>query len=267
MNLNTKTSGTFLAVSVGPGEGSLLTLKALRAILESPVLAVPHSRKGEPLALQIAKEGLREYESLVKGRPQSSEEAEAFWQSKTLLPLTLPMTKDQEVLDRAHEAAAKAVAEVLDRGEDVAMLNLGDVSIYSTAGYLADRLKEQGYPVTYVSGVPSFCASAGALGMSLTTMASPIVVLPGAAEEEVVHRLLDEVGTKILMKTRKGMPETIELLKAKGLSEDVRVAVNCGLPGERLYETLSDYAKDLQEHPEEVGSYYTTLLVTPGEEC
>ena len=44
----------------------------------------------------------------------------------------------------AHLAAAEAVRAHLDEGRDVAMLNLGDVSIYATYSYLMEILKDQG---------------------------------------------------------------------------------------------------------------------------
>ena len=43
------------------------------------------------------------------------------------------------------------------------MLNLGDVSIYATAAYLADILAADGYETRMVPGVTSFCAVAARL--------------------------------------------------------------------------------------------------------
>lgn len=40
------------------------------------------------------------------------------------------------------------------------MLNLGDVSIYATFGYLQEILQAQGYATAMAAGVPSFCAAA-----------------------------------------------------------------------------------------------------------
>ena len=48
------------------------------------------------------------------------------------------------------------------------MLNLGDVSIYATAAYLADILAADGYETRMVPGVTSFCAVAARLDTSLT---------------------------------------------------------------------------------------------------
>ena len=53
---------------------------------------------------------------------------------KTILPLRFAMSRDPEVLRASHAEAARAVKGYLDAGQDVAMLNLGDVSVYATFG-------------------------------------------------------------------------------------------------------------------------------------
>ena len=66
------------------------------------------------------------------------------------------------MLRASHEEAARAVKEYLDAGQDVAMLNLGDVSVYATFGYLQEILEAEGYKTVRIPGVPSFCAAASA---------------------------------------------------------------------------------------------------------
>ena len=119
--------GTFYGVSVGPGDPELLTLQAVRLIRQCPVLAAPRTSSGRMLALDIARRAL-------------GEELDG----KTILPLQFAMSRDRDVLRASHEAAAAAVRPFLDAGQDVAMLNLGDVSIYATFGYLQEVLEAQG---------------------------------------------------------------------------------------------------------------------------
>ena len=68
------------------------------------------------------------------------------------------------------------------------------------------------------------------------------------------------------MKTVRTLPETLAALKAKGLAETTSVVVNCGLPGEQVYPTLSEFETALLEAPESTYSYFTILLVRPTEE-
>ena len=144
-------TGTFYGVSVGPGNPELLTLQAVRLLRQCPVLAAPQTASGQMLALDIARRAL------------GSE-----LDCKTILPLQFAMSRDDAVLRASHETAASAVRPFLDSGQDVAMLNLGDVSIYATFGYLQEILQAQGYATAMAAGVPSFCAAAARLNQPLT---------------------------------------------------------------------------------------------------
>ena len=227
------TVGTFYGVSVGPGDPELLTLKAVRCIEQCPVLAAPRTAEGRMLALEI-----------VKGAVDVS--------GKTILPLHFAMSRDADTLRASHEAAAGAVREALDAGQDVAMLNLGDVSIYATYGYLEEILKAQGYPTARIAGVPSFCAAAAALGRSLTDgMEAPLTLAPGRHAEQV----LDAPGAKVLMKTGRQLPAALAALRRRGLLEKSAMACNCGLPEQTLWPDLSSY------DPARPAGYFTTIIV------
>lgn len=227
------TVGTFYGVSVGPGGPELLTLKALRCIEQCPVLAAPRTTEGRMLALEI-----------VKGAVDVS--------GKTILPLHFAMSRDADTLRASHEAAVGAVREALDAGQDVAMLNLGDVSIYATYGYLEEILKAQGYPTARIAGVPSFCAAAAALGRSLTDgMEAPLTLAPGRHAEQV----LDAPGAKVLMKSGRQLPAALAALRRRGLLEKSAMACNCGLPEQTLWPDLSSY------DPARPAGYFTTIIV------
>lgn len=222
--------GTFYGVSVGPGDPELMTLKAVRTIERCPVVAAPRTKSGEMLALDIASGAV----SL---------------EGKTVLPLYFPMERSHAALREAHLAAAEQVEAHLAAGRDVAMLNLGDVSIYSTCAYLMDVLRPRGWRTELVAGVPSFCAAAARLDISLTKMHTPLHIAPGPAEE-----VLDLPGTKVLMKSGRQLPKVLESLGERGLLGKSLLAENCGLPGERLFPNLSERAP-------EAGSYFATLIV------
>ena len=48
-------TGTFYAVSVGPGDPELLTLQAVRVLENTPVIAAPQTASGQMLALDFAR--------------------------------------------------------------------------------------------------------------------------------------------------------------------------------------------------------------------
>ncbi|MDE6905007.1 MAG: precorrin-2 C(20)-methyltransferase [Lachnospiraceae bacterium] len=222
--------GKLFGVGVGPGDPELITLKALRVIEESSVIAVPGERAETSTAYRIA---------LGACKNLSEKETAA---------LPMPMTKKKEILRESHLHGAKILAEYLDQGKQVAFLTLGDPSVYSTYLYVKKILEGQGYDTEMVSGIPSFCAAAAALNVSLSEQAESIHIIPASYP---IGEALKLSGTKVLMKSGKKLGEVKEQLLARGA--DVKMVENCGMEGERHYLSA-------QEMPDE-GSYYSLIVV------
>lgn len=164
------------------------------------------------------------------------------------------MSRDKAKREAAYAAAAAALREQLDAGRDVAMLNLGDVSVYATFGWVQAALKPQGYRTVMVPGVPSFCAAAAALDRPLTGgMDQPLTVAPGSID---LDGLLRRPGAKVLMKSGRALPAALDALCKANLLDKAALCVNVGLPGERLITDLEHFDP---EH-EETG-YFAVVLV------
>jgi precorrin-4/cobalt-precorrin-4 C11-methyltransferase len=78
------------------------------------------------------------------------------------------------------DAIVKLCVEATARGEDVARLHSGDLSIFSAMGEQLRRLERAGVACTITPGVPAFAAAAAALKRELT--------LPGLAQSLVLTR-------------------------------------------------------------------------------
>ena len=150
------------------------------------------------------------------------------------------------------EKSFALVEPYLAKGLDVAMLNLGDVSIYATYSYLMQIFKDRGYETVMVPGVPSFCAVAARLGVSLTEMNSPLHIAPGGM---ALDEVLDQPGTKVLMKSGRQMPAVLDALAARDALGKSMLVQNCGLPEETVYADLS------QSRPEGKHGYFSTVIV------
>ena len=226
--------GIFYGVGVGPGDPELLTLKAIRLLERCPVIAAPRTKSGEMLALEIAS-------------------GAADLGGKTVIPLDFSMERDRAKQRASHLAAADLVEPYLAKGLDVAMLNLGDVSIYATYSYLMELLGERGYETAMIPGVPSFCAVAARLGVSLTEMNTALHISPGGA---ALRDALDLPGTKVLMKSGRQMPAVLEALASRGALGNSMLVQNCGLPGEAVYPDLSKAVPG-----EDSMGYFATVIV------
>ena len=222
--------GVFYAVSVGPGDPELLTRQACRVLEVCDVIAAPRTKAGRMLALDIAGGAVD-----MRG--------------KTILPLDFTMAHDAVVREESYRTAAGAIEAELTTGRDVAMVNLGDVSVYATAYYVLERVRSDGFEVVMCPGVTSFCAVAARLGRSLTRMDEPLHILPGSTD---LNNALALPGTKVVMKSGKAIHETAEALKRHGLLANAGMVVDCGLETEQVYT-------DLRQLPEEI-SYFATIV-------
>ncbi len=229
-------AGKLYGIGVGPGDPELLTLKAVRIIRESGVVAVPGTVKEESVAYKIVRQAVPELEE------------------KETIAVPMPMTKDKALLEESHEKGAKMVAEILDSGRDVAFLTLGDPTVYATYLYIHKRVEKAGYDTEIISGITSFCAVAARLNIGLVEKAEPLHVIPASYQIEDALKL---PGTKVLMKAGKKMKDVKETLKSMTDCQ-VMMIENCGMENEKIYRS----AEEINEN----AGYYSLIIVKERQE-
>ena len=213
--------GKLYGISVGPGDPELLTLKAIRFISESDVVAVPNIGHKRQTAYNICEE---------------------YLEGKELLDCSTPMTKDRSVVLAAYEKIADDLCSCLDAGKDVAYLCLGDIGVYSTYIYVHDIVRARGYETEIIPGVTSFSAVAAKLGIALCEGPERLLVAPVMAAD--VDEILDVPANKVFMKSGKSIGELRDKLAEHGQLEYASMVANCGLPDEKVFERFADIGDD-----------------------
>lgn len=242
--------GVFYGIGVGPGDPELLTLKAVRTIRECEVIAVAVSapdfeapvyeeagtKSGYPKLL----EKCVAYQIVLPVLPEIAEKARLF--------LPMPMMKEKEKLKQIHDLCAGLTEEVLRKGQNIALITLGDPTVYSTCLYVHKRLKRRGCKTHLIPGIPSFCAAAARMDMGLVENREELHVIPASYG---IEESLDMTGTKVLMKAGKKMPYVKQVVREKGL--EAEMVENCGMSNERIYRTVD-------EIPDDAG-YYSLMII------
>lgn len=227
-------SGIFYGVGVGPGDPQLLTLKAVEVIKNADVIIAPKTeKKDDSTALSIA-------------RPYLKENVE-------ILQLVFPMVNHVETLTDAWKNNKNSILAELQAGKKVVFLTLGDPMFYSTYMYVYRLLKDSGYKIETVPGVPAFCAIGSQLGQPLAEGTDVLSVLPATMQPDEMDRILSISTNVVLMKVYKNFAQVVEKLKQHGFGDNSVMISKCGLPDE-----LVSY--NLEEVDASQVNYLTTIL-------
>ena len=222
--------GKLYGVGVGPGDPELLTLKSVRIIKESDIIAIPNTDKDKCAAYKIVKQIIKDIDD------------------KEFLYIDMPMTKDEEKLKNSHDAGKNIIIENLKEGKNIAFLTLGDPVIYSTYIYIHKLIKEAGYETEIINGITSFCACAAKINEGLVEKSQELHIIPASYQ---IEESLGFPGTKVLMKSGKKISDVKDKIKEKNLK--AVMIENCGMENEKVYE-------DLDHIPEKI-SYYSLIIV------
>lgn len=245
-----KVSGIFYGVGVGPGDPELLTIKALRAVEQCDIIALPVSDSawtepvydpaGENTAYESCRSSCAAYQIVCKAAPGAGRKAKLY--------LPMPMMKEKEQLRQIHDRGAAKTMELLEMGKRVVFITLGDPTVYSTCMYILQRIHKKGYQTQIIPGVPSFCAAAASLNQSLVENQEALHVIPASYG---IEEGLQMPGTKVLMKAGKKIPYVRQVIREKNLA--LTMVENCGMENEKIYHGA-------EEIPDDTG-YYSLFIV------
>jgi precorrin-2/cobalt-factor-2 C20-methyltransferase len=246
--------GTLYGIGTGPGDPELLTLKAVRLLKESDVIAIAitdsslerpfleDKQNNEEIGVDCdsLRKGCIAYCIAVQSVPELAD--------KPILHVPTVMTKDKKKLQEGYDRAAKAVENLLVQEKQVAFITLGDPTVYSTYLYIHERIDEAGYDTRIISGIPSFCAASARINKGLVERSEQLHIIPGSYG---VEEALTLKGTKVFMKVASKMPMVKEHIRLH--HNDVVMVENCGMEGESVYTNCEDIPDD--------ASYYSLLIV------
>ncbi|SDD30469.1 precorrin-2 C(20)-methyltransferase [Streptomyces prasinopilosus] len=214
-------SGKLYGVGLGPGDPSLMTVRAVEVIAGADVIAYHSARHGRSIARSIAAQHIR------------ADHVEE--------PLVYPVTTEttdhpggyQGAMDDFYAEASARLAAHLDAGRTVAVLAEGDPLFYGSYMHMHKRLADR-YDTEVIPGVTSVSAAAARLGTPLAEGEEVLTILPGTLPEEELTARLAATDAAVVMKLGRTFPKVRRAMERAGRLEEARYVERATMAGERL---------------------------------
>ncbi|MEU1517649.1 precorrin-2 C(20)-methyltransferase [Streptomyces sp. NPDC005811] len=216
-------SGKLYGVGLGPGDPSLMTVRAVEVIAEADVIAYHSARHGRSIARSIAAKHIR------------ADHVEE--------PLVYPVTTEttdhpggyRGAIDDFYAEASARLAAHLDAGRTVAVLAEGDPLFYGSYMHMHKRLADR-YDTEVIPGVTSVSAAAARLGTPLAEGEEVLTILPGTLPEEELTARLASTDVAVVMKLGRTFTKVRRALEGSGRLGEARYVERATMSGERLAE-------------------------------
>ncbi|KAK1184067.1 precorrin-2 C(20)-methyltransferase [Streptomyces sp. NBS 14/10] len=214
-------TGRLYGVGLGPGDPSLMTVRAVEVIAAADVVAYHSARHGRSIARSIAERHLR---------PDHIEE-------RLVYPVTTETTDHpggyRGAMEEFYADAAARLAAHLDAGRTVAVLAEGDPLFYGSYMHMHKRLADR-YPTEVVPGVTSVSAAAARIGAPLVEGEEVLTVLPGTLPEEELTARLATTDAAAVMKLGRTFPAVRRALERSGRLAEAQYVERATMGAERV---------------------------------
>jgi precorrin-2/cobalt-factor-2 C20-methyltransferase len=183
--------GRLYGIGVGPGDPELLTLKALRLLKSTPVLAYQSADDHDSVARSIVASYL------------TGEQTEVCFH--------FPRSHDPQADQPLYDQAIAPITAHLAAGRDVAVLCEGDPLFYGSFMYLFTRLSNR-FNTEVVPGISSPMACASALGVPLSYRNDIFSVLSATLPAAVLEAQLVNADAAVIIKLRRHFTKVRDVL-------------------------------------------------------
>lgn len=206
-------TGILYGLGVGPGDPDLITLKALKVLRATPVIAYLAADEAESLARTIAAPHL----------PGGQAE----------VVIRVPMRTDPTPGQAVYDHAAEELAAHLGAGRDVAVLCEGDPLLYGSFQYLLNRLAGRA-EVRVVPGVTSLTAASAAALAPLASRNDALAVLPAPLDAGALRERLRAADAAVIVKLGRHLPKVRAVLDELGLLDRAVYVERVSMDGQRI---------------------------------
>ena len=226
-------SASFTIVGVGPGDPSLLTIAALNAIKKAKVIVFPISDDNkEGFAAAIVKK---------------------YTKFKKNIPIIFPMARKDVDPDEIWSDAVKKIVKLVQNGESVVLLCLGDTSIFASSSNIL-RIIKKNHPKVItrtIPGISSLSAAAAFNQFDLVKKGETLIIKECPSSNLELTTLIRESKRNqvvlAIMKVGKRWKLVRETLKKEDIINKALIALSIGMP-DQIVQYASQYKKDVMPY-------------------
>ena len=226
-------------VGVGPGHPSLLTIAAVDAIKKADVIVFPVSDDNKKsFAAEIVKK---------------------YTKFKKKIPIIFLMARKDFDPDGIWSIAVEKIVKIIQKGESVVLLCLGDTSLFASSSNIV-RIIKNNHPeiiTNTIPGISSLSAAAALNDFDLVKKGETLIIKECPSSiSELTSLIRDSRGNKTvlaIMKVGKRWSLVRETLKKEDLINKSLIALSVGMP-DQIIQYASQYKKDLMP-------YFSLILI------
>ena len=226
-------------VGVGPGDPSLLTIAAVDAIRKAKVIVFPVSNDNKKsFAAEIVKR---------------------YTKFKKKVPIIFPMASNDFDPDEIWSIAVEKIVKIIQKGESVVLLCLGDTAIFASSSNILGIIKKQ-YPeiiTNTIPGISSLSAAAALNDFDLVKKGETLIIKEcPSSNSELSSLIRDSRGKKTvlaIMKVGKRWNLVRETLKKEDIIDTSLIALSVGMP-----DQIIQYAS---KYKNEIMPYFSLILI------
>ena len=224
-----KEKGSLTIIAVGPGDASLLTIEATKALKKSKVIFYP-----------ISGEDKGSFSAKIVNK---------FIKRKKQIPLIFPMGQKDYDSEFIWKSGAKKIVHYINKNLPVALLCLGDTSIYASSFYLKKEIKKN-YPqiqITTLPGISSLSLAAALGDFQLVKKGENLNVIECPDDKNQFLNLINQDSETVLaiMKVGKRWEWVQYALEEKKILRKAILAINLGMENQYIGDASEYLAKEL----------------------
>lgn len=177
-------SSKIYAVSLGPGDPELVTIKALKYLNKCSVIFYPQT-VGSSGDIKSHSGSILNCLDIDKSKMQG---------------YTVPMKVDRDDALAAYRDVAIQASDLCKKGSDICIVAEGDISFYSTFSYMTDVFNDDNTDYEVVPGIPAFI-NAGAVGqIPISLQQDKTLIITGFSSDTEIEESVSNNHTVVVMK-------------------------------------------------------------------